>query len=247
MKASNIWDFVSQNVSSFVTIISAIIILIYQRVVGFSIESLLAGVLLVLSLLAISELVDRTRKLEKIDKQIKSLTDQLVTRNSSATIKTFENADDGVAYIAHKARTAQRQIDHVSLSAPIPRNYQATPVFEKAIEEVALANKVKIRYIANFSDIARLDRVRKLLNNPKVKNYLVCSVNPNNLPIHMLNFIIFDEEEIIFGVPGAAEQNAIIAVKNDSIIRSFERYFVQLFVEATRINVESPIINETVV
>lgn len=90
---------------------------------------------------------------------------------------------------------AKNYIDQASLSPPIPRWYSSIPKFEQAIQEVALSNQVRIRYIANFSDEARLKRVRKLLANREVNRYFVAYFSPETLPVDALNFILFDGEE----------------------------------------------------
>lgn len=149
-------------------------------------------------------------------------------------IKRFTRVEFGVEYMASRMRDANAYIEQASLSPPIPRWHSVMNDFDRVVSEVALCNKVKIRYIANFSDKKRMERVRMILANPEINTYFVASFAPDDIPIHMMNFMIVDGEEIIFGVPGFGERDAIIGIKNKEFVSAFESYFNLLWASATQ-------------
>lgn len=151
-------------------------------------------------------------------------------------VKRFNKAEFGFEYMAKKIRGAKVYVDHASLSPPIPRWYSSVPDFEKAIRQTAIANQVKMRYLANFSDKARLKRVAELLNTPGVNRYFAATFTAEELTIHMMNIMIVDGEELILGIHGFGEQDSIVAIKNEQVVLAFSQYFDLLWSKANPVD-----------
>lgn len=147
--------------------------------------------------------------------------------------RVFPNAELGIKYAANKVQTAKIFVDHASISPPVPRWYSSLSQFEKAIDQVASANKVKMRYLANFSDEGRIKRVQRVLANREVNRYFVASLSPEVLTYNFMNFVIFDGEELLLIISGFGEQATWILIKNAKIAMVFEQYYDLLWSKAT--------------
>jgi len=148
-------------------------------------------------------------------------------------VRCFTKTEFGVEYMAARTLAANDYILHASLSPPIPRWFLASQQFEQAIQEVATSNSVKVRYLVNFQDPARKNRVQRLLSNPDVNRYFVAFIDSESLGVPMINFMIFDGEELVLAIPGFGEADAIIAVKNEEIVSALGQYFDLLWAKAT--------------
>ena len=147
----------------------------------------------------------------------------------------FNKVEHGIDYMANKMLTARSKVDHASISSPLPRHYTSMSDFEKHLEDVAIANHVKIRYVAK-TDKHRLKRIKNLLTNPLVNTYYVKTISPDSLSIPIMNFMIIDNEEIILAIPSFGEGFTFVAAKGTGIIKPFEGFFNLLWAEAEEID-----------
>ena len=102
---------------------------------------------------------------------------------------------------------------------------QVIPLFEQAVRNVAEANKVRIRYIANIEDEFRKERIKKLLANENIHLYFAASSNLNSASVQMPNFLIFDGKEVVVCMPGFGESDTFIAIKSEETAAAFDKYF----------------------
>jgi len=168
------------------------------------------------------------------DKNFSQLARQLEkTIGGVIDFEKFASTEFGVGYMASRVRTATSYIDHVSLSPSIPRWHNALREFEKAVEDIASSNQVKIRYVANFSDAARLKRVQRILSNPDVHRYYAASFNPENIVIPPIGFMVIDGLEVTLAIPCFGEEAAILTIRNSWIASTFEAHFNLLWSQAT--------------
>ena len=131
-------------------------------------------------------------------------------------VKSFPKLEYGVEYI-EKWRNVKKSVDHVSLSKPFPR-FGPHAQYEQVIRDVVLSNTVKVRYIANFTDEARLRRVTELLTKPEVQRYMVASIDLEHIKLPFFNFLIFDNEEVVLGIPSIEDEDRIIAIRNSQFV-----------------------------
>ena len=182
------------------------------------VEQLLQMIIIGVGLLMAAVIVDANRQKAGL-KELGSDLEKSVQGRLAVT--KIDRVELGVEYAANRVRMARYSIDHASLSPPVPRWHSSVSRFEKATREAAFANQIKIRYIANFEDEVRLQRVRDILKDPNVNRYFVKFFNPPNLA-HLLNFLIFDEEEVLLIMSGFGEETIFLAIRNEDIVSTFK-------------------------
>lgn len=187
-------------------------VLDYLGWVQLSLDQLLQIAMVSLGLLLSTTVIQASKQSSEKKDLIDELEKYVIGQGD---VKRFSKAEFGFEYMAKKVKGAKVYIDHASLSPPIPRWYSSVTDFEKAIRQTAIASQVKMRYLANFCDKARLKRIAELLNTPGVNRYFAATFTGEELTIHMMNIMIIDGEELILGIHGFGEQDTILAIKNE--------------------------------
>lgn len=139
-------------------------------------------------------------------------------------IVKFNNDGDAFRHMAQAMNSAKNIVSHASLY-DVTRQNTSISFFEKAYERIILDNDIIIRYIGDFSDPYRKERVSKFKSKPEVEQYFVKCINSRNISSPAINFMIIDEKELILAIPGIGQRNAVISVKNIEIVRAFDRYY----------------------
>ena len=197
----------------------------------FSMDTMMQVAVVSLGVLLVANVVQASQE----KRQFKDVENQLTKFiSNSLDVKHFLKSSYGVEYISNRLDQCQDHFYHVSLSPSTPRWHNSSPLFEEAVERAAKSNQVKIRYIANFKDEARFKRVKSLYTNGHVNNYLSSFFELQDDSPHMINFLIFDGEEVVLGVPGFSEQSTIISLRNRELVTAFTQYFNLLWSNATR-------------
>lgn len=195
-------------------------------------------ILLVVAIIASFLVSERYGKLEKIEHSISSNTDKILSSLSGVEAILIPSTDEGLEYMAQRVASAEHKIDHAALAPPIQRRTSQSKKWEQAIGKVLKGNRVMYRYIASFSDKARIDRVQSHISNPTIQKYFVkyYEVISNSPPT--LSFILIDDTEVIMHYPyepGQAE--AFLVIKHPDVIRLFDAYFETLWSNARIINI----------
>lgn len=236
--SEKLWSFIGDNLISLATVAAGIIAVVAQQLGWLSGPTVSSAILGLLCLLATSEIVERTRRLDKIERLIAEKSERTIKSLSGVEATVLPTSEEAFEYMADHIEQARRRIDHAALAPAIPRRTSSARKWEQAISKVLRANQVLYRYIASFTDASRLDRVRQHLASPSVKKYYVGHFDTSGTSIPMLSFLIVDDQEIIMHypyVPGQAEM--FLAVKHPDIVRLFSVYYERLWQEATKLNV----------
>lgn len=167
----------------------------------------------------------RSVELEQISDELNKLTDFEVIK--------FDKDGDAFEHMAKVMKSADKIIDHASLYR-VPRKIQSASLFEEAYKQVILDNEIKVRYIADLSDSTRMERVEKFTENSKVEKYIVRSINSQELSVPAINFMIIDEKEVIFAIPGFGEDDTVISIKSSEVICAFQKYFNLIFSKSVK-------------
>jgi len=195
-------------------------------------------ILLVVAIIASFLVSERYGKLEKIEQSISSNTDKILSSLSGVEAKLIPSADEGLEYMAKRVASAEHKIDHAALAPPIQRRTSHSNKWEQAIGKVLKGNKVMYRYIASFSDKARIDRVQNHISNPAIQKYYVKHYKAISDSPPTLSFILIDDTEVIMHYPyepGQAE--AFLVIKHPDVVRLFDAYFKTLWSNAKTVNV----------
>jgi hypothetical protein len=243
MKKGNFRHYVKANVISLATVIAGIIALILQNLnlnIPGSDKLIPSATLILVILLATSELIDKSKKLDRLESLITDNFDKTLRAVGGATIKKYRLLHDGWAYAARKIREVESTIDHAGLAPPTSRWSKEANGYLDAILKVLRANRVRYRYIAGLSDgQKRLDHVIERLSDPEVKEYRPAYYPqpPGTCP--SFSFIIFDRKEVVVYYPKDGEQDEImISIKQPDLVEMYCDYFQCLWTEAEKLNLD---------
>jgi hypothetical protein len=154
---------------------------------------------------------------------------------TDSSVLTLLESEVGLRYLAKKIRAAQHSLDQASLSPPIPRNNPGAREWEKAIEAVLKANKVRYRYIWGGKDSAREKRIKKHMANENISKFFVGYFPADENVIAAPNFLIIDHEEVVVIFPFFyGEPDVWLSIKQPQIIAVFSRYFSRLWIDCTK-------------
>jgi hypothetical protein len=236
------WSFIGENLISLATVAAGIIAVIAQQLNWISGPVVSSTILGLLCLLATSEIVERARKLDRLEYLIVESSEKAIKSLSGVEATLLPTSEAAFNYMANRIELAQKRIDHAALAPAIPRERSSARRWEQAIAKVLKADRVLYRYIASFADPYRLDRVRQHLADPAIKKYYVrhFDTSPSdNGSVPMLSFLIIDDEELIMHYPYSPGQpEEFLAVKHPDIIRLFSAYYECLWQEARRVDAD---------
>jgi len=232
----SIYIFLKDNLFSLITVAVGVIVLILSQLNLLPVNTLEPTILALVVFLATSQLVDNGKKLNLIHDAVVHGTQDTIKSLNGVSIIPLAEPENGLHYLALRIRDAKAQLDLVSLSPKIPRDNIGARDWEKAIERVLLANQIRFRYICNFNDETRFERVRKHLVNPRITKFFVGCYHVSSNSVPMPNFLIVDNDEVIVIFPySIGEPEMWLSIKHPEIVRSYERYFRRLWDDSTKI------------
>ncbi|MBI4707586.1 MAG: hypothetical protein HY761_06645 [Candidatus Omnitrophica bacterium] len=241
MNKNEIWEFISSNFISLSTVISGVLIIILQQMGKMTQSDIATATLTIVILIATSELVDKSKKLDRLEAIITHGFDTTLKVTGSTVIKKYGNAEDGFNYMAKKIYSAKNSIDHVAFAQGVPRWSEQNKLYEKATIEVLEANHVNYRYIAGVRGEARgrLSKIIKFLENSKIKRFSAGIYYFGEDSFPGFSFMIFDNDEIVVYLPnlvGGIETG--ISIKNSDIVEQYTGYFARLWTTARLVDLE---------
>ena len=236
MQQKTFFDYLKNHFFSLLTVILGVVALILTQLKLLPPNTIGSTTLALVIFLATSQLVDNARKLEKIDKSISEGFQGAISSLGGVSVIRLDEPEKGLLYLADRVRNTKSRLDHVSFSPPIPRNNIGASEWEKAIEKTLLSNKVRYRYICEFYDQVRIDRVRKHLSNPKISKFFVGYFPIRAKSAPMPNFMLVDDDEVIAIFPyDYGEPEVWVSIKHPDIVKMFSRYFQRVWNESEKL------------
>ncbi len=236
------WDFIGSNIIPLVTVLAGVIAIILQVLVNLPDRVVLSVVLGLLCLLATQEIVERSKKLERIEGLIRQNLDAVSRTGHQAHVKVL-NGYEWFSYLAMRIPQARKSIDDTGLvprtwtsDSRVVRDYYATH------EEVISSGRVHNRYIAVFYETGRLDMVERFLSEyGAAKGYFAHyfpATSQHHIPV--MSFLIIDKEEVVVGfyhtMYVAGEEDRGLVIQQPEIVRLFVDYYDFLWRTSIELN-----------
>jgi len=241
MKTATIWHFIKKNIISLSTVITGVIILILRSLglFDFTLQSGLSLILGLLVMLATSEMVDKSKKLDQIEDLISEGFSSTIKSVGGIEIKKFTVISGGFDYLAERLKNTKHEIDHAAFAPPIPRWPKQAEKYTTSLAKVLKENTVRFRYIADLSPKlgkSRLENIANRLRDSKIKQFYSAYFEQAGNSIPQVSFMIFDQEEILLYYPPIiGEVETALAIKHPEIVRVYAKYFNKLWSDATKI------------
>lgn len=230
MKLSKFWDFISDNVISMLTISGGVIVVILSQLYILPDSIIPATMLGLLSLLATSELVERRKKLAKVEEKLDDVREQMLEITQGLKTMTFQSHEEAILYHAKRVREAKISIDHASIDHRRTGDIPPRRQFEKARKDAALSGQIKYRYVTVLYTKRRLDLGREFIIEHKARKFFAGYFQKPLAEIPLMSFIIIDKQEVITRYPFSPEQDTgYIAIKSPYVAKLFLGYFERLW------------------
>lgn len=194
-------------------------------------------ILLVVAVIAGYLVSERYGKLERIEQSISSNTEKILSSLSGVEAKIIPSAEEALDYMAKRILLADQKINHAALAPLIQRRTPYSNKWEHSIGKVLKSNKVMYRYVASFSDQARVKRVQDHLADTAIQKYYVrhYELLPGSPPT--LSFVMIDDTEVIMHYPYEAGQAEVfLVIKHPDVTLLFDAYFKSLWNNAKVLN-----------
>ena len=193
--------------------------------------SIIPEVLLALvCMLATSELVERRKKIAKIEEKLDDVRELFIANSHGVKTITFQSNDEAVLYQAKRFREAKAFLDMAGIDRRRTGDTSARKRYEEARENVILSGEVKVRYIGVLYGKNRLNFGREYVINHKAKNFFAGHFKKPYNEIPLMSFIIVDRQEVITRYPFQFGQDTgYIAIQSPYIAKLFLGYFERLW------------------
>jgi len=222
--------FLLKNISTIVTIITALLALILSQLNLISDKILPSIIIGLLALIAISQLIDNRRTLSSFVEKIQILANKVDNLDNTSIIQRFPNSESAIYYLANRTKSARFSVDQASIDKQRARKTSVRFNYEKERSDLILSDRVKYRYIGIIDDQRRFRSVLKLMAQGPLNNFFVAFQDKPKIGIPMLNFTIFDKEEIVTRAPySIGEDPVYISIKSKEITELFLGYFEKLW------------------
>ena len=213
-----------------------VIVLVLQGVISESDQLVIRTILGLVILLATSELIERQRKLSKIENAIYRKK-QSMSNNLDNLIVDEMDVDELVEFMRYKTLTAKESILWAS---PEPRrgtSSDAIRSYEKAIDEVLKTGKIRFTWLSTMSGSARAKRaIRLLRKHSSNSNLYIGKIGEikNNFPL--FSFIIYDNKVLTIRAPyREGRKGRYFAITSPTVIEMFVDYFNRLLETADKL------------
>jgi hypothetical protein len=246
---SRFWAFVGDNIVSLATIAFGVGVIIWQRISTPSPDPVSLVILALLCLLATSELVERRRRLAKIQAEVDQIREanELLTRKLSqfpdVVVKRFSDYEQAIYHLCERVEAAKVCVQQASIDERRSTYMRAHDRFHKIRTKVIRDSKIDYRYLFQINE-RRVNNVSKWLEDTKGKFFaagLNIARQPDDTPIGFLTFTIFDHEEVYVRPPYNLGQSAdYLLIRNPEVVNLFSDWFNYLWSQAVRIDPHLP-------
>jgi hypothetical protein len=206
------WSFIADNVISLVTVAVGLVVLIVQGINQNVSSNLVAGTTLALvTLLATSEIVERQRRLSRIEnlveqdaKQYQVNMDQIVEKLGEGldnTVFRQVSPNEAFEYMRYKFATAKRTILWVGVGSRKSTASGTKRAYEDVFEKVAGEGKVQIRWITTLDVKARVERASRLVFGKAKSPNVFVGYFPHSTDLPLFGFVIVDNDDLLIRPP----------------------------------------------
>ena len=226
------WKFIKDNLSSLLTITSGIILTIFRLVGIIKDAEIIVAILGLVTLLATTDLLDKSRKLDRIEDTVKTSFNQVISTLKGVEVYAFSDSSSAFEFMAENILSAESSIDHVALAPSVPRWHGQHKKYTDAITKVLKGNKIRYRYMARLPEQYRLERIVNHLTDPSIRQYFVKHFpDSNELLFH--NFMVFDNKTVIVNYPyEPGEPEKFVAIRHPDIVGFYSTMFSTLWKSA---------------
>jgi hypothetical protein len=256
---SKFWAFVADNIVSLVTVVVGLGILIVQTTNQNPNLLLISSATLgLVTLLATSEIIERQRRLSRMEKLLEEAvkqvqlgarqnTEQLQNGTKEVidilklgfdeTMVQTKAPNDYYEYISYRFASAKQSIHWFGVD---PRRSWKTDTrrpYEDAFEHVVKEGKVQIRWITSLGSKARKDRAYEIIFGRNNSPSAFVGYIPDSATIPVFAFVIIDNEELLIRPPleeGGRVTYAVISSK--AIVKVFLEYFDKVWEKAVKLD-----------
>lgn len=182
-------------------------------------------------------------EIQQLRENDEELLHNLIEAMKKIDIVFLEDEIQMTKYLTRQLKKCKRQVLDLtwshkeSLRHSLPQHRQADNEYERCIDEIS--NKIQYREIFIFNVSSRLKKLKKRLQE-NAKGYSCAYFEPVNIPL--LQFIILDEEEVIFV---SSVYPIKCAIKSKEVASVFTAYYTEVWEKATKIK-EGEYIHESV-
>jgi hypothetical protein len=190
-------------------------------------------ILSIITLIATAELVDKSRRLDRIESTLDQGFADLRRSAGDVEVFSFTTAADAFKFMSEAIRTAMSTIDHAALAPSVPRWSAEHEKYENAIGLMLHESKVRYRYLAELPEGHRRERIRRYQSDKAVRQFFVRKILSTEPPIRLHNFMIFDERLVIMNYPYAeGEPERFLAIRNNEVVAFYCNLFNTLWTQA---------------
>lgn len=233
------WSFVKENIFSLLTVSAGALALILSQLGLLPPDAIGTATLALVISLATSQLIDQSRKLDKIEASVESGFQETISALGGVSVIPLTEPEVGFEYLAKRVREAQHSLDLSSLSPSVPRDNTGATKWESSIEKALISNRIRFRYVCIFQDPTRVHRVDRHLSNPKISKFFVGYFPSMTQIVPMPNFLVVDDEEVIAIFPYAyGEPEVWLSIKHPDVVQMFARHFRRLWEDSTKITAD---------
>lgn len=208
------------NCVAIVTVLAGIAAIVLDLFELMRQETVLRVLLALVVLLATSEIIERSRKLNRIEESIDAGHKRIEALLNFPAAIVLRSPEEAHEFITKRIRDAKFIVRHVSILEP-----QATmaPQFKRAyyaaIARLLTQTDVVYRRVIGSQNAAGISRHENWLQNPKVTK-LTVAVAHGSLPKHVPMFTVFDDRIVVLrraALPGAIDD--FLVIRDPEIVR----------------------------
>jgi hypothetical protein len=202
--------------------------------------------LLVATLIAGHLLIERRRKLDRIERRIDEGVQSTIAALKGAEVKRLVNKEELFKYFRRRIHEARKSVDDLTWG-PVDTSYgtpAATTAFRRYLEEIPrVCRKPNFVYreVMTFPTNYRLERAVKLINRNLPCYHLKYYDLPHEGMPPFFQFLVIDSEEVIFAFhryPYLPNEGGLhLSVKHPDIVKVFQDYYNSIWLGATDLKV----------
>lgn len=196
--------------------------------------------LVVLCLLATTEIVEKSRRLDAIQESVDDGMAELRQKVGAADVTRLPTSEDAHAAMTSAIARAQRSIHHAAVGPGYARMLpQHKRAYYAAAKKVLRDSHVTYKYVTAFHDDQRKIRVREWLRDPVIRKYFVAHFpTPQSVPSPY--FLIIDEEEAFIRFPKPADEpDEYLHIREPQVVELLVSYHRLLWSSAEPVGADS--------
>ncbi|TDB93625.1 hypothetical protein [Actinomadura sp. 7K534] len=229
------WRFIKDNIVTLITVATGIGAILLRQLQIITVENLAVVGLGILTLLATTELVDKTRRLDRIEAELKREFARINQAAGDIRVYSFANATSAFDFMAEKIKSAEVSIEHAALAPSVPRWSGEHRRYEAAISTVLKESRIRYRYLAALPEDNRRRRIQKYLSDPSVKQYFVRNFTAQSGDLHFHNFMIFDSALVVVNYPYTeGDPERFLAIENSEVVAFYIYFYNHIWGRASR-------------